>query len=162
LLVTYANAVEQSQAHFRSRHRELIGQTLKWLDRWKDDTPEGEEARRVEAGAALNMARDLGYYREQARNIGDGVKDGRFNIADGIARMNSVLGELTGLREFFDHLAKSVLTEVEHARLDTGVEVLQEDSATKLIHAVDIMFGKTVVFEASNGGPAYKDWTLTD
>lgn len=155
LVATYSVAVENTQEQFTKRFHGLIGQTQKFQAQWETETPVGDDAIQIEAKAAENMARDLAYYRENARNVVDGL-DGRFSMVEAIDRTNAILGDLTGLRKFFETLTESSLTHVEHARLDTRVEVLQEEIATKLIRGISRDFNTPVVFSADKGGLCFE------
>jgi hypothetical protein len=157
MLTTYPDLVDNSQERFRKRFHGIIEQTKKFQAQWEEAEPTGDDAIQIEVKAAENMARDLSYFRENARNVADGIREGRFATEIGIKRTNGILGELTGLRSFFRDLAQSSLTNVEHARLDVRVEVLQEEIATACIRSVDIAADKAVIFDPSNGGLRFKD-----
>lgn len=151
LLETFPASQEQAiqeplRRKFDKRKKAING----WHKQWATDQDPDVTVTQEEAMAAEELARDLSTYREQARNILDGYKDGRFTKEEAIERTNAVLAEMTGLRLLFDTMRSAPLGDILHARLDTRVEVLMEEILTKLVRAVDAKENVTVTF-ASNG-----------
>lgn len=114
--------------------------------------PDEFKDEQAEAIALEFMARDLKFYREQARNIIDNYKVRRFDLETAVARTNSLIGSLAGFRSFLEGYRASVLGDVLHARLDTRLEVCQEDIVRTLVRTADIEQDATIGFDIEQGG----------
>jgi hypothetical protein len=152
LLETYPAAREQEiQELLRKNFDKRVQEVRSWHQRYSlEGDPEVTDTQ-IEAVAATEMAKDLSYYREQARNILDGYQDGRFTRDEAIERTNVVLAGLTGLRFLLDCMRAAPLGDVLHARLDTRVEVLMEEIVTKLTRKIEQTEVVTVSFLSSPG-----------
>lgn len=98
------------------------------------------------------LVRDLKHYREQARNIIDNYKVRRFDLDTAIQRTNTLIGRLTGFRSFIEELHQTFLNDVQHARLDTRLEVLQEEIFTKMVRTASIEDDVDLSFDPTHGG----------
>lgn len=152
LVDTYRHAVDASQVVHEARFNTVMEQTKKFQGKWETEEPEGKDLDQVQLVAVINMGRDLGFHREQGRNTVDGLADGRFSTEQAIEKTNSTLGQLTGLRKFLQNLDLSGVSDVEHAKADVRVEVLQEEIATKLIRALEAKESLEVTFNPDKGG----------
>lgn len=106
---------------------------------------------RVDGLAVEYMVRDLKAYRETARSIITTFKAHQIDLDEAVRRTNTVVGRLTGFRKFVEDLRNTVLTDVMHARLDTRLEVCQEEIIRTLIRTADIERDSTVAFDPEQG-----------
>lgn len=105
----------------------------------------------IEATAAVEMARDLSYYRERSRSILTNYKGGHIDASAAVVRTNEVMGELTALRKLLEDLKPNPLGDVLHGRLDERVLVQQERTYSDLAKELDIQDNFTIEFDGRVG-----------
>lgn len=141
----------------QERLRTIFHRRQEDIRAWHQHLTKGKEPAEAkpqeETIAVKDMGHDLSYYRDAVSDALNNYESGFYSKEKLLKRTNAVLGELTGLRVFFENVASTnTVNVITHTWCDARAEMLLEELATEVIHRIAIKDNVDVRFDVAAGG----------
>lgn len=154
LMKVYSEVARKESLELGTRYHQRVNKVMEEVAgqaEYEGVSAVSQEA--VEQRVADLMARRLEEYRETTSSAITRFQQNT-SVDDIVNALNTIVGRLTGFRQFIKFQLPESVAEIERVRMDTRIEVQMEDTVRRISKAVWMADAGTLEFDPAGGWKA--------